>query len=141
MGILESCRDFYKFTMFQMAYSSPYLILNLLGTIFLIFVTIALFKAISLFLNNKFLPPIEAKISLKNMSILAPNSGYIHIDGIFIFSGFLFPALIPCLLLLYFLKVSIVWIYLTIAYRKIAKKEYEKLKARAKEKEKNVQNN
>ena len=116
--------------------------INLTNYMFLIFWFVLIFPTIFISLyrivNNKFLPHLAYKISLKNMSILAPNSGCVSMSYLFLAFAFLFPVTIPCLLFLHFLKVFLVWIYLTIKYRQIATKELEEFEARAKRKRKDV---
>ena len=138
------CIEFYKYNFLTMSLQNENIeTINLIHYIFLIIYYIILifpsiFISLYRIINNKFLPPLAYKISLKNMSILAPNSGCVSMSYFFLTFAFLFPVTIPCLLLLHFLKVVIVWIYLTIKYRQIATKELEEFEARAKRKRKDV---
>jgi len=138
----NSCTEFYKHDIYSMwfeAFKETVTVVHYISFIFYsIFMFALIFSSLRLILENRFLPHLAYKISLKNMSILAPNSGCVSMSYLFIGLALLFPIAIPCLLLLHFLKVFLVWIYLTIKYRQIATKELEEFEARAKRKRKDV---
>lgn len=122
------CTEFYKLNIFTIfiQIEDKNLMDYVDFIICFIMICIFIFSSLRQIINNRFLAP------------LAPDSGYESMIILFIGIGMMFPLLIPCLLLLHFLKVFTVWIYLTIKYRQNATKELEEFEARAKRKREDI---